>query len=362
MTTTDYNTQLHEKITQITLAMAEFNAPDLQVFASPPEHYRMRAEFKIWQNDDTAHYAMYAPGPVKKSVVLQQFPAASATINRLMPQVLAGINAQPLLRKKLFEAHYLTSTTGQALLSLLYHKPLDAHWQTAAETLRQNLNIHIVGRSRGQKIILGDEFVEEIFTVNGQALRYRHSENSFTQPNGFVCQAMLTWAWQNTRNLGGDLLELYCGNGNFTLPLAQNFRQVLATEIAKGSTADALHNMAVNDVHNIRILRMSSEELTQALAQQRQFRRLKDLDLNAYQFSTVFVDPPRAGLDQDTLNFIQGFDNIMYISCNHHTLQDNLRQLHASHEVVAAALFDQFPFTPHIETGVLLKKRQFNNV
>jgi len=50
--------------------------------------------------------------------------------------------------------------------------------------------------------------------------------NCFSQPNGGVCQQMLSWAVDVTKGSSGDLLELYCGNGNFTLPLAQNFKQV----------------------------------------------------------------------------------------------------------------------------------------
>lgn len=51
-------------------------------------------------------------------------------------------------------------------------------------------------------------------------------EGSFSQPNGGVCQQMLTWAQSASRDAGGDLLELYCGNANFTIPLAANFKQV----------------------------------------------------------------------------------------------------------------------------------------
>lgn len=52
-------------------------------------------------------------------------------------------------------------------------------------------------------------------------------ENAFSQPNGGVCLHMLTWAQEVTRNSGDDLLELYCGNGNFTIALAANFKQVM---------------------------------------------------------------------------------------------------------------------------------------
>lgn len=62
--------------------------------------------------------------------------------------------------------------------------------------------------------------------------RVRQVEGAFSQPNGGMCQQMLNWAVGATRGAGGDLLELYCGNGNFTLPLAQNFGQVGAVRAA----------------------------------------------------------------------------------------------------------------------------------
>jgi tRNA (uracil-5-)-methyltransferase len=50
-------------------------------------------------------------------------------------------------------------------------------------------------------------------------------------------------------------------------------------------------------------------------------------------------------------------DSILYISCNPETLAENLKQITKTHQVVSAALFDQFPWTKHIESGVLLKRR-----
>ena len=352
--THNYQQQLDTKIQKIRADFAEFNLPDLTIFTSPPSHYRMRAEFKIWQAGEFASYAMFAPGPVKTPIAIETFNAASTTINRLMPLIMDNINQQAPLRYKLFEAHFLTSTIGEALVSLVYHTPLTPLWQAHADELCHRLGINIVGRSRGQKIILGRDYVNEEFIVQGRKFHYRHSENSFTQPNGFVCEHMLNWAAEYTQHLGGDLLELYCGNGNFTLPLTENFDQVLATEVAKVSVADAHHNIARNNIPNLQVLRMSSAELTDALTQKRQFRRLGDLDLNRYQFSTVFVDPPRSGLDTQTLDFIKRFPNIMYISCNPESLKHNLQALSNTHHIQAMALFDQFPFTDHLETGVLL--------
>ena len=68
--------------------------------------------------------------------------------------------------------------------------------------------------------------------VQGRELVYKQVENSFTQPNAAINEQMLGWALDVTKGSEGDLLELYCGNGNFSIALAQNFRKVLATEIA----------------------------------------------------------------------------------------------------------------------------------
>ena len=84
---------------------------------------------------------------------------------------------------------------------------------------------------------------------------------------------------------------------------------------------------------------------------------VKDIDLASYHFSTLFVDPPRSGLDATTLEFAAGFDHILYISCNPQTLQENVAALQATHTVKAAAVFDQFPYTHHLESGLLLTRR-----
>lgn len=193
---------------------------------------------------------------------------------------------------------------------------------------------------------------------------YRQPEGAFTQPNAEVCQKMIGWACSAAASLPAsqdtDLLELYCGNGNFTLPLARHFRQVLATEISKTSVAAAQWNIEANQRHNVKIARLSAEEFTEAWQGQRRFRRLDEagIDLAGYDFRAVFVDPPRAGVDDETLLLLQRFDNILYVSCNPETLRANLDVLTQTHRITRFALFDQFPFTHHIESGVLLQRRQ----
>jgi tRNA (uracil-5-)-methyltransferase len=351
-----YEAQLAEKVQRFSADFAELAPPAAQLHRSAPLHYRLRAEFRIWHEGERLDYVMFDPDAPETPIPIDTFPAGSAAINRLMPLLKEYLQQSAALRRKLFQVEFLTTLSGAVLITLLYHRPLDEDWSMAAQQLRDKLDVQLIGRSRKQKIVLGDEHVLETLTVNARPFQYQQIEGGFTQPNGGINQQMLTWAAQQTSALGGDLLELYCGNGNFTAVLAQNFRRVLATEIGKSSVRAAQHNLALNGIGNVELVRMSSDEISTALSGGRAFNRLRHIDLNEYRFSTLLVDPPRAGLDQTTLQLAQRFEHILYISCNPHTLRENLLALRPSHRITALALFDQFPYTHHLECGVLLSK------
>jgi tRNA (uracil-5-)-methyltransferase len=359
--TSSYQQQLQEKIERITAQFADFNPPALEVFGSPEQHFRMRAEFRIWHNDDDLFYAMFErgeDGKEKKVVRIDDFPIADQSINRLMPRLLDALKAQHALSHRLFEVDFLATLSGEMLVSFIYHRKLDSDWEQAAKQLADQLNIKIIGRSRGQKVVLGDDFVVEELQVFDRTFKYKQVEGGFTQPNAQVCQKMLQWACDAAEGSTKDLLELYCGNGNFTLPLSLKFKKVLATELAKSSVHAAQWNIEQNQIDNIEVARLSAEEFTQAYQGEREFRRLQEakIDIKAYDFDTVFVDPPRAGIDDETLKLMQSFERIIYISCNPDTLHDNLQTLSQTHRITKFALFDQFPYTHHVESGVLLEK------
>ena len=224
MSAPDYAAQLAEKTARLTALLSSLGAPPLEVFASPAAHYRMRAEFRIWHEGEKLHYAMFRPGGKggrESLLLIEQFEAASLAINALMPRLLAAVSAVPVLKNRLYQCEFLSASTGEVLLTLIYHKKLDDEWRRAAEDLQRELGVFLIGRSRGQKIVLSQDFVTEKLDVMGSEFRYRQYEGTFTQPNARVCEKMLAWACSQAQGADGDLLELYCGNGNFTLPLAR---------------------------------------------------------------------------------------------------------------------------------------------
>lgn len=352
-----YDAQLADKAAWFVEQFARFNAPAPAVFASAPLHYRLRAEFRVWQHADGFDFAMFDPDNPKQPVLMRDFPAAAAPINAAMHAMHPLILANAVLRHKLFAVEFLSTLSGDLLLTLIYHRKLDTSWEDAARTLAGQLGCAIIGRSKGQKVVLERDWVDECIEVDGRPLHFRQIEGAFSQPNGGVNRQMLGWARSQAAGLGGDLLELYCGNGNFTMALAPLFDKVLATEMSKTSIRAALHNQAANGIDNLALVRMASEEVSAALSGREQFQRLKEIDLASYRFSTLFVDPPRSGLDPATLEIAAGFANILYISCNPQTLLDNVAALDATHRIAASAIFDQFPYTHHTECGLLLQRR-----
>lgn len=356
----NYDIQLNAKKEQFNKQFALFDLPQLECFESDKQNYRMRSEFRVWHDGDELYYIMFDK-ETKQKIRVDQFPPASRLINNLMPLLIEQLKSADILRRKLFQIDFLSTLSGQVVVSLLYHKQLDDLWENELQRIKAELSkqfdINFIGRAKKQKIVLDQDYVVESLPVDGQTLLYQQIENSFTQPNTNVSIKMLEWAIDCTRNSNGDLLELYCGNGNFSIALAKNFDKVLATEIAKPSVHSAQFNIAENNIKNLTIIRMSAEEFTQAINGEREFYRLEGINLNDYNCNTIFVDPPRSGLDDETVKMVQNYDNILYISCNPETLYNNLEIFNKTHEIKRFALFDQFPYTHHTEAGVYLVKR-----
>jgi tRNA (uracil-5-)-methyltransferase len=125
-------------------------------------------------------------------------------------------------------------------------------------------------------------------------------------------------------------------------------------QMNKRSVKAALCNLEANNVTNVFMVRMSSEDFVDAWINKTARRRLERLDVESLDLRTLVVDPPRAGLDEGTKALMSKFDRIVYISCNPDTLVENLEAVRESHTIRDFAVFDQFPYTHHIECGAYL--------
>jgi len=353
-----YEGQLSKKIDLEKHRFKNFWTSDIDIIKSKDGAFRNRAEFRIWKtfNEDDSFTLNYAMNDKDKNTLLiEACSIVSQDISKLMPALLERLQEDSDLNYKLFTIEFLNSTTSDMLVTLIYHRKLDENWNIKAKELETKFGIKVIGRSRKQKVVLTNDCIEETLNINGNDFKFMYKEGGFTQPNQKVNIQMIEWVLNNIE-AKDDLCELYCGGGNFTIPLSKKFDKVIATEISKTSIKSAKENCALNNVENIDFIRMASEEFVEARNKVRTFTRMKDVNLDEYNFSTIFLDPPRAGLDVTTTKLSQEFDNIIYISCNPETLHRDLEELTKTHSIDKFALFDQFAYSNHIESGVILKK------
>lgn len=183
---------------------------------------------------------------------------------------------------------------------------------------------------------------EMTFEVLGESLNY--SAGVFFQGNQFLVPALLETALSGAE--GRTALDLYCGVGLFSLPMARRFEKVIAVEENPASVAFAVRNAAANGHSNVEF---KDESV-------RHFLR------NADQLSVDFVllDPPRAGTEKDTIeNLIKlGPADISYVACEPSVLARDLKRFDESgYKIDSLTAIDLFPQTHHVETVAKLSKR-----
>jgi tRNA (uracil-5-)-methyltransferase len=96
----------------------------------------------MWHDGDETSHIMYErkegkPKPQRTTV--HQFPTASKAINEMMLAVVQALGAHDVLRRKLFQVNYHTALSGEAMVTLVYHKklePVESEWRAAAQNLR----------------------------------------------------------------------------------------------------------------------------------------------------------------------------------------------------------------------------------
>ena len=134
--------------------------------------------------------------------------------------------------------------------------------------------------------------------------------------------------------------------------------QVIATEVSKASVEAARHNLVANGASNVFIARMAAHEFTETWRTKGTRNRLKGMTpWDQLDLRTLLVDPPRAGLDDASRPLLGEFDRAVYISCNPETLARDLASVAETHRVARFAVYDQFPYTHHIECGAYLVRR-----
>lgn len=338
------------KYNNFKLNISSIYSDEIKINISPGTSYRSRCEFSYANNSYVMH-------DNKSKIFLESFPNASSPIQKIMPILLDKINKSKLLNSKLFQINFRSNTNKQVLVTLIYHKELNDEIKDSVNKLNNKLimfNTNIILRAKNE--IYPDQdiyFKDNIKLVNSQRnIVIYQTDNCFYQPNRFLLPKMIDKVISYINNSKVDLMELYCGVGTFSIPLSDFFNNIFVTENNRSSIKCLEKGLKENSINNIKYARLSSSEVVE-LFDGRNFNRMKDNDINIYNFSHVLVDPPRSGLTDDVIKLINKFNNIIYISCNPETYLRDIKLLN-NHKIKNIELFDQFPNTDHLEIVSLL--------
>ena len=347
-----YQSQFNRKVDLFNRAIEPYT-DQISYFPSKATGFRTRIEFGISDFSGKLNFSM---SENSKRVEIKEMPICNSRIRKLMPELMNYLNTNKQFSEKLFQIEFQVSRKKDAMISMIYHKKLNSEWGLEAEKLSKIFDSSIIGRSHKQCIIKGNNFVLETYKSESHQYSLKLYEQCFSQTNPDICDDMLTWV-ENSSHAQDDILELYCGLGTFTILFSRMYNNVLATENSRPSILGLNENLLLNNVNNVWSARLSGYETLDAIKKTRSYRRMKDIDLSNFKLSTIFLDPPRSGLDDNTLNAVSNYDHIIYLSCGFDSLIRDLSLLGKTHKVGKAAMFDQFPFTAHLESGLVLEKK-----
>lgn len=164
----EYEARLEQKLADLRQLFATVLPQGMPVdtFASAPTHFRQRARFALARlsDDERLHYALYNRGEPQR--IEPSFPVASREINMLMPQLLDAINASEALAAGIAAVHFLSTQAGDMLITLIYSAALRPDWRAAALAMQRQLAIpSLVGRAKGECVVLGRPYVDEELTL-----------------------------------------------------------------------------------------------------------------------------------------------------------------------------------------------------
>ena len=318
------------------------------IIAAAPWGYRRRARLSLNYQPKSQQLQMgFRKANASEIVDVVQCPVLVPTLGALLPAVRECLSELKSVRQ-----------LGHVELVQADNGPLMVLRHTAALPAADKEKLERFSQSHGLSLYLApqSEILEHIrgeapwYTSDG--LRLVFSPRDFIQVNDGVNQLMVRTALEWLDIQPQDrVLDLFCGMGNFTLPLAKRAAQVVGVEGVPALVAKGQENAALNGLHNVTFFHENLEEdvTRQAWAK--------------HGFDKVLLDPARAGAAGVMLHIIKlAPRRVVYVSCNPATLaRDSDVLLQAGYTIQRLAMLDMFPHTGHLESMVLFEHKNHSN-
>ncbi|WP_260766381.1 23S rRNA (uracil(1939)-C(5))-methyltransferase RlmD [Klebsiella aerogenes] len=313
------------------------------IIAAEPWGYRRRARLSLNYQPKTQQLQMgFRKANSSEIIDVVQCPVLVPQLETLLPAVrecLTSLQSQ----RQLGHVELVQADNGP-LMVLRHTAALTAADKEKLERFSQThgLSLYLAPQSEILEHIRGDE---PWYTSDG--LRLVFSPRDFIQVNDGVNQKMVrtALAWLDIQPQD-RVLDLFCGMGNFTLPLAKAAASVVGVEGVPALVAKGRENAALNGLQNVTFFHENLEEdvTRQAWAK--------------HGFDKILLDPARAGAPGVMAHIIKlAPRRMVYVSCNPATLaRDSEALLQAGYRIQRLAMLDMFPHTGHLESIVLFER------
>ncbi|MFF7708649.1 23S rRNA (uracil(1939)-C(5))-methyltransferase RlmD [Pseudomonas sp. NPDC007930] len=333
--------QLAEQLRRVAGAEPERWAAPL---VSPEFGYRRRARVAVrWDARQQRLEVGFRAAGSQAIVALSQCPVLVQPLQTILlelPRVLSGMSKpQAIGHVELF--HGSASAVLVRHVGPLPEADLAALAQWCAALPAQ---LWLQGEGPAQPHEAGAQLG---FTLAPWNLSLNYRPGDFVQVNEQVNTAMVAQALEWLAPQPGErVLDLFCGLGNFSLPLARLAREVVAVEGVQAMVERAQGNAETNGLGNVQVHRADL------------FEPLHGAPWAAGGFDAVLLDPPRDGAFETVRGLSSlGARRVVYVSCNPATLaRDTVELLQQGYRLKCAGVLDMFPQTSHVEAMALFEK------
>lgn len=306
-------------------------------------HYRSRVQIKCSNRDDGFITGFYRSRS-RYVVAVDQCPIMDKRLNQLMADFRALFNGS-VFAADIPQVDLAVDDNGKCVAVVHY---LGEKRSGLIDLLcRFSLDVDLLvqfGSKTDMKRICGDGMLE--IHVDNPTIHLNYSAGSFAQINlkqnkVLVDILMTAYPWRKDQRV----LELFCGMGNLSFPLARRVKHLVGIEESAPSIRMAQNNSRKNAITNLTFSASAAEDAVNS-------------GIDDDHYDMVVLDPPRTGAFSVIEYLVAaGIPDILYVSCDPQTLARDLKPLvHCGYHIVSTQPIDMFPQTHHCESITLLQK------
>ena len=253
--------------------------------------------------------------------------------------------------------------SGEIMVVLVLGSPIMPSKNNFVKALRKKhpeISTVIVNiNDKRTSMVLGDK--ESVIYGKGYisdelcGCRFKISSKSFYQVNPVQTEILYNKAIELASLTGKErVLDAYCGIGTIGIIASKKAKEEIGVELNKAAVKDAITNAKINGINNIRFF---ADDAGQFMLK----TSAKMLEDKSAGIEVVFMDPPRAGSDENFMSSVVKLapKKVVYVSCNPETLARDLKYFTKNgYKVESAVPVDMFPHTSHIETVVSMSRKR----